>query len=487
MDYTPIKINDPIWNYRKGTGDDQYVSIVENVNIMRNVAVLRERPDESTGVTITGFTPITKETFDQVKTLTTNQFFVDYSSNFVYFNPLINGQTLTISYMGTGYLLIDARRVILQSPNPYTLDNLQEYVDYITGLMTTYQQKLDGASDTVQNMLSSFISQMTEELNQFQALINEKVGLNDNNIKSTYESYISYVDAELQRNIAYINQKKQQFIDYINTYMQLANEKINEMNNDIQLCVQATNASNIATTACNNATATCITETNICKTVYNETMINYLPYVSQYSDLAYIYPFPQNGWTAATSIDNMIYRYSNISNTWEQQRKFQDIIPPVNSTISGLMTPSLYNKLGGIEAGAQVRHTGQDLKNDLPNELKEKDMIFFIKTTNAGIQPQNFMFDYAGQIVGIKALCSGAGNDYLDVTLERTTFQNYQNNTGWQDLLSSHLIIPANKKVNDNTFQFANTAVLANDVFRINIHYSNQTVTGLTIQVTFRY
>lgn len=485
--YTPISINDPIYNYRKGTADDPYIDITENIPVINNKAQLRERPDIASGVTVTNFVPISKEDFEQAKTLASNQFFVDYTSNFVYFNPSANGQNVTITYKGTGYPLIMAERVILKNPNPYAVDNLQEYVDYITGIMAAYSEKLDGASEAVKDMLADFKDSMSEKVSEFESLLNEKSQLNDEAVKEKYSTYVDYVDAELQRNIAYMNQKKQQFEDYINAYMKLADDKIDEMTRDIALCMQATSDATKATESCNAAVNTCITETNNCKSVYNETITNYLPYVQQYSDIPYKYPYPQNGWTVAAAYDDIIYRFSSSSNTWEQKRRFEDIIPPVNSTINGLMTSEMFLKLGGIEAGAQKRHTGVELKNDLPEDMRQKEMIFFMGNVKPGIQKQIFQFPYASEIVGITAFCSGAGNDYIDLTLERTKVADFETNTSWQDLLSNHLIIPANKRVNASGFSFANTSVEANDYFRINVHYSNETANGLTVQVIFKY
>ena len=79
-----------------------------------------------------------------------------------------------------------------------------------------------------------------------------------------------------------------------------------------------------------------------------ETAIDWKETVDTYNDIATKYPNPQDGWTVNTKDTDYTYRYSG--NAWIPISA--NAIPKVTSSVDGLMTKELYDKLANIQNGS---------------------------------------------------------------------------------------------------------------------------------------
>jgi len=84
----------------------------ETYSIYSNRLVLNQIPDDYDGVSIShGSTQLT-EIKNQAKVLAEDEFYVDYSTGMVFFNPILDKATVNvIEYSGIGYISYPADRI----------------------------------------------------------------------------------------------------------------------------------------------------------------------------------------------------------------------------------------------------------------------------------------------------------------------------------------------------------------------------------------
>jgi hypothetical protein len=115
---------------RKGTSDDPFVPIVENIVIKNNKAQLTEVPNYTQHVTIPSYYEVFKTTYNSTFILNNNEFWVDYNIGVIYFNSSEEGKTINnVSYNGTGRILYPSDRIFLQNDNPNVIETLQDFID----------------------------------------------------------------------------------------------------------------------------------------------------------------------------------------------------------------------------------------------------------------------------------------------------------------------------------------------------------------------
>jgi parallel beta-helix repeat protein len=158
---------DPAFVYQRPV--DQYIDLVETEIVADGYATLKEIPLFSNKVTVkkTDGTTLQEVTTD---ILSTNQYRVDYSTGIVYFNGSMNGQKLTFSFKGTGYVSFPATRVYVDSNTNAQNKSIQQLVNDLDNnyknnwktavstyadIATTYPSPVLG--DTVQTISDSKI------------------------------------------------------------------------------------------------------------------------------------------------------------------------------------------------------------------------------------------------------------------------------------------------------------------------------------------
>lgn len=137
-----LKYNDPIQIiWRSGDVNDSYVDVVQQLKIVNGRFPLVEIPDEFNRVLVSTYKEIINDPYVELKQPLDDEFFVDYSNGIVYFNPSQESKTVTVTYKGRGQIMYPAERIYVHSPNPYAVENLQEFIE----LATLKLQEIDQA------------------------------------------------------------------------------------------------------------------------------------------------------------------------------------------------------------------------------------------------------------------------------------------------------------------------------------------------------
>lgn len=116
------------------------------------------------------------------------------------------------------------------------------------------------------------------------------------------------------------------------------------------------------------------------------TSMTWKPAVATYADIATTYPNPQEGWTVVTTDTNIAWRYTD--GAWIKISA--NTIPVVTSSVNGLMTSAMFDKLNGIANGAEVNvqadwNTSDNTADSyIKNKPNVQDCTVLTKTLNAG-------------------------------------------------------------------------------------------------------
>lgn len=112
---------------RKGTLEDPYIDIVENISVMDNKIYLRELPFEyervkvkEGNITYSEVTSLSQIKFD-------SQYFVDYRDGIVYFHNLSNDKALQLTYKGVGVSLYPSSRIYVNN-RENIVETLQDFI-----------------------------------------------------------------------------------------------------------------------------------------------------------------------------------------------------------------------------------------------------------------------------------------------------------------------------------------------------------------------
>lgn len=146
-----------IYIWRSGDENDPFVDQTDTVKVIHNRSILVEIPDRKTKVksyllpanhlfteeelgslsfleeepTIKRLYEIDTKIYNAPKTPAENQFIVNYATGILTFHPSLNARDIVCVYKGVGRILLTAERVWLHSPNPWAVDTLQGFVDFI--------------------------------------------------------------------------------------------------------------------------------------------------------------------------------------------------------------------------------------------------------------------------------------------------------------------------------------------------------------------
>lgn len=185
---------------RRGTVENPYTDMVENLTITYNRVFLYEVPDKYTRVTIkewnvdkTDFTLYSEVDFlDDIGTPTS--FYVDYEEGYIHFHPLANGRPIEVLYKGTGVLLYPATRIYLEQDNGKGLPlTLQEFADKLDKAMADVNQLIIDTNEA----MSKLIEETTEKADKLVSDTTEKT-----------DKLISETSEKLDREIADFEDEK---------------------------------------------------------------------------------------------------------------------------------------------------------------------------------------------------------------------------------------------------------------------------------------
>jgi hypothetical protein len=120
-----------IYVRRKGTQDDPYISIMQDLIVKDGKVQLQEIPDDFTHVLVTN-PNAPEETYYEIYSGTPNtfQYLVDYNTfGFVLFNNEDNNKELRFQYKGTGIFYLPAGRVWTKESGGDVIETLQDIID----------------------------------------------------------------------------------------------------------------------------------------------------------------------------------------------------------------------------------------------------------------------------------------------------------------------------------------------------------------------
>ena len=468
-----IKYYDVIrWLLRKGTIDDPYVPKTEEITVINNRAVLNEVPDSFRHVRIDGLVEIDEVVFKEQKEILPGQFLVNYQNGVIHFNREQEGMTFTVEYYGRGIIQYPAERVFVHSPNPWLVDNLQEFVDYII-------EKTKEFNEFLQTKYNEFIQLISNKYNEFVQLVtdkyNEFVNKADLKIKEVDKAIDDASIATDQAKLAaYLAQEKGLYAEEQGNRI----ETLIDRNKILFLEVNEVKEDAI------NATEAALEARDLAIDARNRSILIWQSPVDTYDDLLSHYPNPEVGWTVLIQNSGVVYRYDGTY--WRPIGNLTLSVPLASESIDGLMSAVDYIKLKGIEPNAQVNYVGEDAKEVLPDYFKTKTIVFVVPDViQTGTQNIIIKFPYNGVIVDCSASLEVEGTDDTIIDIEKISIDDFKNKLSWKSILSSPLKIGYGDKTDDGSYEIIDTEKIVNqnDYFRINIKKAGIGAANLLVEI----
>lgn len=302
---------------RSGKTDDPYISVTEQIKIINNKASLNEVPDIFSHIQIDSYVEVYKDNYDEMNQLASNQFYVEYGNAMIYFNPSEEGKTLTATYKGKGVMQYPAERIWVHSPNPWAVDNLQQFVDFIIAKTAEFTQ---------------FIADKETELTNF-----------------------------VNGQVTYLVNKVAEFKAYIDSFIFEAEQEITKMEDQLTITIEKTDECVTATTNAIVATNNAVTETDLMHTDRISTRLIWQNPVNAFLDIEIVYPNPNIGWAIQTLNNGNMYRWDGT--TWEFISNLVGVIPPATETLDGLMPKEYVTKIDNLAIVA-ISGKSSDLNNN---------------------------------------------------------------------------------------------------------------------------
>lgn len=224
--------------------------------------------------------------------------------------------------------------------------------------------------------------------------------------------------------------------------------------------VIAINDANSATDQALIATQKAQDATELVKNAYETTVLIYQPYVHTYKDIAKTYPSPEVGWTTQVFDTGIRYRWNG--NDWIPIDALGGNIPLASELLNGLMSKEHFIKLKSIT----------EFVND-------KTIVFIIpKDILEGVQDPHIVFDYAGEIVEIKASVTLKGTEPTPIWVQKSA-----NFTDWFDVTDNPVMISENNNVDNQKHTLIAHTVEKGDIFRLNIPSFSVDAQNLSVNV----
>ncbi|GCD11788.1 hypothetical protein [Clostridium tagluense] len=498
---------------RSGKTGDEYIQKTQPVKIVLSKCQLEEIPDLQYHVRIAGYTELNENAYQRVKIINSNQFLVNYENGMVYFNSSEEGKTVTAEYKGRGLIQYPAERIYvnntdfnLASQFPYVIDNLQKYLNFLV----ERTKELTEFVATKEHELTDFVNKKV-------ALLNEFVGSKVLYLTDFVDKKVIQIKDIVSEYEDYVEDKRVEFTDYVDDYIDVANDKIDEMDvhiiaSDAQTddCREQTRQCKIETDRAIIATNDCIITTDDSIELYNQVsdlhddmsstlecaeyelvelkkatlatrLIMQSP-VSTLAEVSLVYLNPEIGWAVQTEDTGNIYRWNGVH--WMYAYNLQSTISPATDTMNGIMTKEQFNKLVNIEEKSQVNYIGEKAKEVLPTYFKIKTVVFILaEDIRIGSQGVYVQMPFNGTIADIRGFCKTTGADNTVLKIEKASESDFLADT-WTSMfkINENLIIPTNSRVS-LSYSLLNTIINRNDYLRINIVDVGIGIRDITIQV----
>lgn len=486
-----LKYKDVIrWLLRAGTIEDPYIPLTEQVKIINNKTQLDEIPDEFHHVVINGLVEISKEQFQDKKTIAENEFFVNYQNGVIHFNPIHEGKTFTVEYWGRGVIQYPAERVYVHSPNPWVVDNLQEFIDFIydkTKEFTEwlkhkyaeFNQRYTEYVQMLQDAYDDFVNRMQNTFNNFVEMIRQK-----------YEDFVAKADLKIEEVDRAIDDAEiaTDYAKIVGYLVKEQGEYAEKQGNRIEILVDAGKILVIELQEIKleaiDATKQALQARDDCLDAYNRSILKWQNPVSTYADLEIVYPNPELGYTVLIEESGVVYRYQG--RYWQPIGNLTLSVPLASETVDGLLSAVDFIKLRDIEEGAQVNYVGEEAKEVLPDYFRTKTICFVIPgELKAGEQDLIIRFPYSGKIVEVSASLGVEGTDSTNINIYKISKDDYRNKRDWVTILNRALFIDYGERIDDGLVEIdeENKLVSTDDHFKINITKAGIGAASLCVQI----
>ena len=139
--------HDPlVYELRSGKAGDEFVEIILPFKIINNKILLPELPDKETKVRVTGY----NELLNANDVILANQYYVNYLTGEVYFNPNEEGKTVSARFYGRGLVYIPASRIYTKTKNGNVVETLGEIIENAENAIEIIEQVEGVIHDAVQ-------------------------------------------------------------------------------------------------------------------------------------------------------------------------------------------------------------------------------------------------------------------------------------------------------------------------------------------------
>lgn len=255
----------------------------------------------------------------------------------------------------------------------------------------------------------------------------------------------------------------QDYIDTLSTYQNILNLKLDEINQAITRSIETTNDANAAIDNANTATKNAQDATEAALDAAATTYTIRKPPVNEYSDLATVYPNPENGWQVTLNTTGDIYRFNGSSGQWEL----------------------VGNLIGGAIPYVSAEYDGILKKEDYKNFVTRPAFFSIQKIISKGVQPVGyFRMPSDGKILNVEAYCTEVGLiNETEIAIDRISKADFENSGNWDNIFSQNLIIEPNTQISSLGI-IADTAAFKDDLFRVNVSQYDDSVRGISIIMT---
>ncbi|WP_231156572.1 hypothetical protein [Clostridium botulinum] len=433
---------------RSGKASDPYVLKVTQEKIINNKLNLDEIPDPLYHVRIEDYVEIDENTYYKTREIKSNQFYVEYDNGVLYFNPTEEGKTVKIEYKGRGVLQFPAERIWVHNPNPWVIDNLQEFIDFIfekTQEITEYIEYL-------KNLVKKKIDEMDIHIAICKKQTDECKKISEDSLRVKKET-----------------------------------EQVRDK------CIDTTNESIVVTQGCIHATKNCDEQTKIAKRELElleidrlHTKIQWLAGkdVKTLAEIEKDYPHPEVGDCVITT-NGEWYRWDGVK--WQFITNITGGITLATEEINGLLSKNDFIKLKGIEDDAQKNYVGEEAKSALPSYVHTKTIIFELPLNKfkQGVQDVFVKFPMNGQITNINAICQKPSVDFTSIQVQKIQITDF--NKGLDNWIN---ICEDNKEImfdygaySSSKCSILNNKVNKDDCFRLNFKHVGNGIENISVYV----
>lgn len=258
----------------------------------------------------------------------------------------------------------------------------------------------------------------------------------------------------------------QDLIDQANDRLHQITTKINEAQIAINTAYEAASNANVAADFATDAGTRANDAAELAEDAAASTIIIYQDPVLDFTDIATIYPNPQNGWRVMVQNTGDIYRYSTYFNAWKK----------------------IDNWTGGALPYASETTNGLLKKEDYGNFITRSITFSIPSIYQVGIQNHIIQFPYDGVVTDIKIYCIDAPTaNVFDLQIEKISQASFDTGGTWTPVLNESLKILVGEK-KSQTANLNNTAkvITKNTYFRINVSTVDVAMKAIGIQITIK-